>query len=43
MKSFTRRLGYLHDCDAAIDIANDLLKQDGWIGKSIGSLNGFGN
>lgn len=42
VKSFSRRLGYLHDCSAAIDIVNDWLKQDGWIGKSIDSLNNFG-
>lgn len=42
VKSFSRRLGYLHDCNAAIDIVNDWLKQDGWIGKSIDSLNSFG-
>ena len=42
MKSFSRRLGYLHDCNEAIDIVNDWLKQDGWIGKSIDNLNRFG-
>ena len=42
IKSFTRRLGYLHDCNAAVDIVNDWLKQDGWIGKPIDSLNSFG-
>ena len=42
IKSFTRRLGYLHDCDAAIDIVNDWLDQNGWIGKSINSLNSLG-
>ena len=42
MKSFTRRLGYLHDCNAAIDIVNDWLDQDGWIGKSINGLNSIG-
>ena len=39
IKSFTRRLGYLHDCNAAIDIVNDLLNQNGWIGQSINNLN----
>ena len=39
MKSFSRRLGYLHDCNAAIDIVNDLLNQNGWIGQSINNLN----
>ena len=42
IKSFSRRLGYLHECNAAIDIANDLLKQDGWLGKSIHNLSSFG-
>ncbi len=42
IKSFTRRLSYLHDCDAAIGIVNDWLAQDGWIGKGIGNLNDFG-
>jgi len=32
IKSFTRRLGYLHDSDPAIEIAKDWLKPDGWIG-----------
>ena len=38
-KSFTRRLGYLHDSEVAIDIVNDWLGQDGWIGKKIDNLN----
>lgn len=42
IKSFTRRLSYLHDCDAAIEIVNDWLGQDGWIGKSISNLNSLG-
>ena len=42
IKSFTRRLGYLHDCNAAIDIVNNLLDQDGWIGQSINNLNNLG-
>ncbi|NOY16305.1 MAG: hypothetical protein GXP23_05120 [Gammaproteobacteria bacterium] len=42
IRSFTRRLSYLHDCDAAIDIVNDWLDQDGWIGKSINNLNSLG-
>ena len=42
IKSFTRRLSYLHDCDEAIDIVNDWLDQDGWIGKSLGNLNSLG-
>ncbi len=39
IKSFTRRLSYLHGCNAAIDIVSDWLDQDGWIGKSINNLN----
>lgn len=39
IKSFTRRLGYLHDCETAIDIVNDWLDQNGWVGKSINNLN----
>ncbi len=42
IKSFTRRLNYLHDCDVAIEIVNDWLSQDGWIGKAIGNFNAFG-
>ena len=42
IKSFTRRLGYLHDCETAIDIVNDWLDQNGWIGKSINNLNSLG-
>jgi len=41
IKSFTRRLSYLHDCDTAIEIVNDWLTPDGWIGKANGNLNGF--
>lgn len=32
IKSFTRRLGYLHDCEPAIEIAKTWLKPDGWLG-----------
>lgn len=32
IKSFTRRLGYLHDCEPAIEIAEAWLKPDGWLG-----------
>ncbi len=42
IRSFTRRLSYLHDCDAAIDIVNDWLDHDGWIGKSINNLDSLG-
>jgi hypothetical protein len=42
IKSFTRRLNYLHDCNPAIEIVNDWLACDGWIGKECGSFNAFG-
>jgi len=42
IRSFTHRLSYLHDCDTAIEIVNDWLGQDGWIGKSIDNLNSLG-
>lgn len=34
LQSFTRRLGYLHDCDVAIEIADEWLKPDGWLGQA---------
>lgn len=42
IKSFTRRLNYLHDCNPAIEIANDWLAHDGWIGKENCNFNAFG-
>ena len=42
IKSFTRRLSFLHDCDTAVGIVNDWLGQNGWIGKSIHNLNTLG-
>jgi hypothetical protein len=42
IKSFTRRLSYLHDCDQALEMANDWLAPDGWIGKETCNLNDFG-
>ncbi len=32
IKSFSRRLGYLHDCEPAIEIVQKWLKPDGWLG-----------
>ena len=32
IKSFTRRLGYLHDYEPAIEIAKEWLMPDGWLG-----------
>ena len=42
IKSFTRRLSYLHDCDEAVEIVNDWLAPDGWLGKEICNLSSFG-
>lgn len=42
IKSFTRRLGYLHDCEPAIEIAKAWLEPDGWIGATNCDLNPFG-
>lgn len=42
IKSFTRRLGYLHDSDPAIEIAKDWLKPDGWIGATNCTFNSLG-
>ena len=41
IKSFTRRLNYLHDSNPAIEIINDWLAHDGWIGKKNCSFNDF--
>lgn len=42
LRSFTIRLSYLHDSDEAVEIVNDWLSEEGWIGKSIHNLNDFG-
>lgn len=42
MRSFSRRLSFLHDCEAAVKIVNDWLGQEGWIGESIHNLNNLG-
>ncbi|MHA1200844.1 MAG: hypothetical protein ACTSQF_16130, partial [Candidatus Heimdallarchaeaceae archaeon] len=42
IKSFSRRLSYLHDCDPAIAIVNEWLAPDGWIGKADCNFNSFG-
>lgn len=34
LQSFTRRLGYLHDCVPAVEIASDWLKPEGLLGKT---------
>ena len=38
IKSFAHRLSYLHDCDAAIEIVDDLLRGNGRIGESMENL-----
>ncbi|HIC99194.1 MAG TPA: hypothetical protein EYP08_06060, partial [Pyrodictiaceae archaeon] len=42
IQSFTRRLGYLHDCAPAVGIASDWLKPDGWIGQTNCNFSSFG-
>ena len=42
VKSFARRLGYLHDSHQAQEIVENWLREDGWLGEGIGSLNRFG-
>jgi len=42
IKSFTRRLNYLHDCNPAIEIVNEWLAPDGWIGKENCNFSPFG-
>jgi hypothetical protein len=38
IKSFTRRLSFLHDSDVAKEIVRDWLKDAGWIGQSLRNL-----
>ncbi len=42
IKSFTRRLSYLHDSEVAAEIVSEWLAVDGWIGEAIFNLNEFG-
>lgn len=42
IKSFARRLGYLHDCLPAVEIVEDLLSPQGWLGSDLVNLNAFG-
>lgn len=42
IRSFSRRLSYLHDCAVAVEIANDWLGDEGWVGSSIENLNRLG-
>lgn len=42
IKSFSRRLSYLHDCKEAVEIVDEWLGKDGWIGKSVSNFNQLG-
>jgi len=42
LKSFTRRLSYLHDSPNALKLVEDWLSPDGWIGVNIPGLNALG-
>jgi hypothetical protein len=42
IKSFARRLGYLHDSEVAVQIAAKWLAEDGWISSVLASLSAFG-
>jgi len=42
IRSFTHRLSYLHDCDIAVEIVNNWLGENGWIGKFTRNLNALG-
>lgn len=42
IRSFTRRLGYLHDNNKAVLIADELLASQGWLGKENCKFSDFG-
>lgn len=42
IKSFTHRLGYLHDCKPAVEIAKAWLNPDGWLGSTNCNFNSLG-
>lgn len=42
IRSFSRRLSYLHDCSQAVEIVNEWLSPDGFLGKTEGYFNQFG-
>lgn len=42
IKSFSRRLGYLHDFEPAIEITKTWLKPDGWLGETNCNFNSLG-
>lgn len=42
ISSFTRRLGYLHDCEPAVAIVKRWQEPDGWLGEANCNLNALG-
>lgn len=42
IKSFSRRLSYLHDCEQAVEIVNELLLPEGWLGNANCNFNELG-
>lgn len=40
--SFSKRLSYLHDCEPAVEIVNEWLTPDGWLGKENCNFNQLG-
>lgn len=42
IKSFTHRMSYLHDSENAVTIVETWLGPEGWIGKTLLNLSGFG-
>lgn len=42
LKSFTRRLGYLHDCEKVVEIVEEWLEPNGQIGRHVSNLSDFG-
>ena len=42
IKSFARRLGYLHDCEQAVEIVNEWLSPNGYLGGANCGFNDFG-
>lgn len=41
IKSFARRLSYLHDSEAALEIAEIILQPDGWLGRDLPNPSDF--
>lgn len=42
LKSFTKRLSFLHDLDVAVEIVDNWLEVEGWLGKAIIDFNSLG-